>query len=83
MDKGHQIKMVISDAGRTVLKVEESVDLTGNNYLDTKSLITYSSTITLSLISLFDSLSNKTFLLGGNIKTVSYTHLPLPTNREV
>ena len=41
LDKGHQIKMVISDAGRTVLKVEESVDLTGNNHLDTKSLITW------------------------------------------
>ena len=26
LDKGHQIKMVISDAGRTVLKVEESVE---------------------------------------------------------
>lgn len=41
LDKGHEIKMVISDAGRTVLKVEESVDLIGENDFDSKSLISW------------------------------------------
>ena len=41
LDKGHEIKMVISDAGRTVLKVEESVDLIGENDFDRKSLISW------------------------------------------
>ena len=41
LDKGHEIKMVISDAGRTVLKVEESLDLIGENDFDRKSLISW------------------------------------------
>ena len=45
LEGGHEVKLVISDAGRKVIDVEEGLVLTGNTETDTPSILEWSQSI--------------------------------------
>ena len=72
----------------TALRAVETIEIIKPSFIDTeiiykKELYTFDDQIMLEFISKISDDLSSVLIVGHNPATVSYTHLTLPTNREV